>query len=174
MYPIKYFIAKVLYRLRNHDKETISAYFRRAGMSIGDGCNICCNIMNTEPYLITIGNNVTVSGDVKFTTHDNSISKVLVDKTDICGPIKIGNNCFIGQGAMILLGVTLADDIIVAAGSVVTKSFNESRIIIAGNPARKIGTWDTFADKYKDSAVNLTGLSSEGRKEIVIKNQVFK
>ena len=62
MYPVKYFFAKVMYRLRHRDKETISAYFRKAGMTIGKGCNICCNIMNTEPYLITIGDNVTISG----------------------------------------------------------------------------------------------------------------
>ena len=79
--------------------------------------------MNTEPYLVSIGNNVTISGGVRLTTHDNSISKVLPNKTDICGTITIGGNCFIGRGAHLLLGVSLADNIIVAAGSVVTKSF---------------------------------------------------
>ena len=174
MYPVKYFLTKVLYKLRRNDKETVSAYFRRQGMTIGKGCNICCNIMNTEPYLITIGDNVTVSGGVKFTTHDNSISKVLGDKTDICVPIKIGNNCFIGRGSMILLGVHLADNIIVAAGSVVTKSFAESRIIIAGNPAKKIGTWDSFAERYKDKAVRLKGLSAEDREAMIKQNLVLK
>lgn len=85
----KIFFAKVHYKLRHNDKEVISALFRKAGMKIGDGYNICCNIMNTEPYLITIGNNVTISGGVRLLTHDYSISKVLEDKTDICGPISV-------------------------------------------------------------------------------------
>ena len=52
--------------------------------------------------------------------------------------IKIGENCWIGMNAMILPGVHLANHIIVGAGSVVTKSFEEENIIIAGNPAKKI------------------------------------
>ncbi len=66
MYPIQYFFTKVMFKLRHNDKETISDYFRKAGMKIGQDCNICCNIMNTEPYLITIGNNVTISGGGKI------------------------------------------------------------------------------------------------------------
>ena len=99
---------------------------------------------------------------------------MLSDKTDICGPITIGNNCFIGRNSMILLGVHLADNIIVAAGSVVTKSFAESRIIIAGNPAKKIGTWDSFAERYKDKAVRLKGLSAEDREAMIKQNLVLK
>lgn len=38
------------------------------------------------------------------------------------GPIKIGNNCFIGFGATILPNVTVGDDCIIAAGSMVTKN----------------------------------------------------
>lgn len=64
----------------------------------------------------------------------------------------IGNNCFIGERSTLLYGVTLADNIIVAAGSVVVDSFLNERIIIGGNPARVIGTWDKFFEKSKDSA----------------------
>lgn len=174
MNAIGYFFAKVLYRVMHRDKEIISSYFRKHGMAIGTGCNICCNILNSEPYLVSIGNNVTISGGVKLTTHDNSISKVLKDKTDICGAIKIGNNCFIGRGTIILLGVTLADDIIVAAGSVVTKSFNESEIIIGGNPAKKIGYWEDFSKKYKNVSVNLKGLSAKDREREIKKHIIQK
>ena len=46
--------------------------------------------------------------------------------------------------------MTIADNVIVAAGSVVTKSINESKVIVAGNPARIISTWDSFYEKNKD------------------------
>ena len=52
--------------------------------------------------------------------------------------VKIGNNCWIGMNAMILPGVELGDNTIVGAGSVVTKSFSEGMIVIAGNPAKVI------------------------------------
>ncbi|MGL5001213.1 MAG: sugar O-acetyltransferase [Cetobacterium sp.] len=52
-------------------------------------------------------------------------------------PVKIGNNVWIGGRAVITPGVTLGDNVVVAAGSVVTKSFPDN-VIIGGNPARII------------------------------------
>lgn len=148
MYEIRYWLAKLQYKLRGNDKEVMSKYFRKAGMRIGGGCNICCNIMTPEAYLIDIGDDVTIAGNVVFVTHDNSIIKIDPKCANLFGYIKIGNNCFIGQNTTLLYGVSLADNIIVAAGSVVANSFTEQRIIVAGNPARKIGTWDEF---YKNN-----------------------
>jgi acetyltransferase-like isoleucine patch superfamily enzyme len=54
-------------------------------------------------------------------------------------PVIIGNNCWIGANAVILPGVVLGDNVVVAAGSVVTKSF-ESNVIVAGVPAKVIKT----------------------------------
>lgn len=50
----------------------------------------------------------------------------------------IGNKCWIGMNSMILPGVKLGDNTIVGAGSVVTKSFPEGNVVIAGNPAKVI------------------------------------
>jgi Serine acetyltransferase len=50
----------------------------------------------------------------------------------------IGDNVFIGPGARVLGGITIADGIVIGANSVVTQSFNETNITIAGAPARKI------------------------------------
>lgn len=52
-------------------------------------------------------------------------------------PITIGDNCWIGSDATIIGGVTLGDNVVVGAGSVVTKSFGDN-VVIAGNPARVI------------------------------------
>jgi hypothetical protein len=53
-------------------------------------------------------------------------------------PIHIAENCWIGANAVILPGVNLKARTIVGAGSVVTKSFEEGNVIIAGNPAKII------------------------------------
>lgn len=61
-------------------------------------------------------------------------------KTDIkkhdksSGPVKIGKNCWIGCNSIILPGISIGDNVIIAAGAVVTKSFG-SNIVLAGNPA---------------------------------------
>ena len=75
MNEIGYLIAKIKYKIKNGDKEVVNNYFRNAGIKIGENCTICCNIMSAEPYLIEIGNYVTISGNVVFVTHDNSVSK---------------------------------------------------------------------------------------------------
>lgn len=54
------------------------------------------------------------------------------------GAPRIGNNVFIGPGAVIIGRIEIADDIAIGANSFVTKSFKEPGITIAGLPARKI------------------------------------
>lgn len=174
MWIIKYILIKILCKLKGGDKEVINDYYRRAGMKIGKGCNICCDIMTAEPFLVEIGENVTISGSVKLLTHDNCISKVIPGTTDMFGPIKIGNNCFLGAGSTILYGVELADNIIVAAGSVVTKSFKEGGAVLAGNPARVITTWDKLAEKSKEYAISVRGLSGKDRENKIKSNLLRK
>lgn len=57
-------------------------------------------------------------------------------------PVTIGNDCWIGAGAIILGGVTLGDNVTVAAGAVVTRSF-PGDCIIGGVPARVIRKFNT-------------------------------
>lgn len=52
-------------------------------------------------------------------------------------PIKIGNNAWFGGNVTILPGVTLGDNVVVAAGAVVTKSFGDN-VVLGGNPAKVI------------------------------------
>ncbi len=163
---IGYAIAKLLSKLRREkNKETINKYFIKQGVNLvgggGTGTHINCNIAVNEPHLISIGEGTTVAGNVEFVTHDNSISKVIPNCTDLFGRITIGNNCFIGARSVIMYGVTIADNVIVAAGSVVTKSVNESNVIVAGNPAKVISTWDKFAEKSKNYAWDLNSVSRQ-------------
>ncbi len=157
---VGYFLAKVLGKLRcDKNKETLNRWFMRQGVNLvggGKGTYINSNIAINEPHLITIGTGTTIAGNVEFVTHDNSISKVLSDTTDLFGKIIIGNNCFIGARSVILYGVTIADNVIVAAGSVVTKSINDNNVIVAGNPAKIVSTWKHFAEKSKDYAWDLS------------------
>ena len=53
-----------------------------------------------------------------------------------------------------LYGVSIPNNTIVAAGSVVTKSISEERVILGGNPAKVISTWDKFYDKNKNKGIS--------------------
>lgn len=168
---IKPVIKKIIARL--YGGERLINYLRSSGMKIGDNCRIFSDISTSESYLVEIGDNTTISGDVTFITHDASIEKVLPDVTDVFGRINIGRNCFIGNGATIMYGVTLADSTIVAAGSVVTKSVKESGKIIGGNPAKIISDFDTFAEKAEKYAVNIRGLTEEQKKKLLENDEIL-
>lgn len=75
-----------------------------------------------------IGNNVQLHGN-------NCIGNNGID-LDNCP--KIGDNVEIGYGATIIGNIEIADGIIIGANSLVNKSFQESNVVIAGNPARVI------------------------------------
>ncbi len=62
---------------------------------------------------------------------------------DFFGKIKIGNNVYIGNNSLIMPGVTIADDVMIGAGSVVTKSVPKGKIV-AGNLAKEICTIEEF------------------------------
>ena len=85
---------------------------------------------------IHLGRNSFIAPNVGIITanHDlNDLSKH-IDGKDVV----IGDNCWIGMNSVILPGVTLGNGVIVGAGSVVTKSFEEERCVVAGNPAKII------------------------------------
>ena len=137
------------------------------GMRIGNNCRIFSDLTLSEPYLVSIGDNVTISTNCYFLTHDNSVIKFMDNATDIMGEIVIGDNCFIGANAIILPGISLAKGTIVGAGAVVCKSINEEGCVIAGNPAKIVSSTLTMKHKYADLVFNLRGLNKAERKYFI-------
>jgi acetyltransferase-like isoleucine patch superfamily enzyme len=84
---------------------------------------------------ITIGDYTQIAPNVIIVSANHDVYD---SRKHISEPIKIGKYCWIGAGAKIMPGVEIGDWTIVAAGAVVTKSFQEGYCIIAGVPAKKI------------------------------------
>lgn len=161
----------ILQLLRRDSSNAKIDFYREVGYQIGDRCRIFSDLTSAEPYLVLIGNNVTISTGCIFLTHDNSIIKVSEGKyTDLFGKIEIGNDCFIGANSIILPGVKLEDRTIVAAGSVVTKSVNKSGQIIGGNPAKVIGQCVHFLEKNSGKAFDCKGKNRKERRSTIEMN----
>jgi acetyltransferase-like isoleucine patch superfamily enzyme len=105
-----------------------------------------CRVMGfpnfgSEPFLISIAQKVTISFDVVFVTHDGGTcvfrDEQGFEETIKYGRITIRENCFIGARAVILPGVEIGPDSIVAAGAVVTRDV-PPQSIVAGVPARVV------------------------------------
>lgn len=122
-----------------------AAAARFFGVEVGENCRIYSGNFGSEPWLISIGNHVTVTGGVSFLTHDGStwLVKDTKGRRYRYAPIRVGSHVFIGINAIILPGVEIGDQVIVGAGAVVTKSV-PAGVIVAGNPARQIGSYAEF------------------------------
>ncbi|MBN6515107.1 acyltransferase [Acinetobacter pittii] len=118
-------------------------------------------MFGSEPWLITLGNNVYITSGCQFVTHDGGtlILRQRDPKLEITSPIKIGNNVYIGINSTILPGVEIGDNVIVGAGSIVTKSL-ESNNVYAGIPAKKIKTLDEYYHKLKENSLEIGHLSA--------------
>ncbi len=143
-------IIKILINFIQHRKNPVS-YAKKIGVNIGKNCRIIGpQVWGSESYLITLGDNVNISFDCAFITHDGAISIIKKDpkyrNVLKFGKINIGSNCFIGCRSTIMPGVTIGDYSIVAAGSVVTKDIPSGEIW-GGNPAKFIQTTEKYAEK---------------------------
>ena len=85
---------------------------------------------------IEIGRGTYIAPNVGIITSNHNIRNL--DLHDEAREVKLGERCWIGMNSVILPGVILGNEVIVGAGSVVTKSFPEDRCVVAGNPAKII------------------------------------
>nr|WP_270521496.1 acyltransferase [Megamonas funiformis] len=110
--------------------------FKGAKLNLGSGF-FNSNIKIRCHERIEIGENVAISHDV--TIMDSDAHEGLWEGYEKTKPIKIGNHVWIGTRVTILKGVTIGDNAIIAAGSVVTKDV-PNNTIVAGVPAKVIKT----------------------------------
>lgn len=147
-------------------------YLQKRGCTIGDSVILYCGVdsFGSEPYLITIGNNVTITNGVRLLTHDGGmrvISKLYGVKWDKFGKIVIGNNVFIGIDSIIMPNVTIGDNCIIGAGSVVTSSC-ESNFVYAGVPARKICSITEYYNKNKTKVDETRGMNPSDKEQYLL------
>lgn len=139
----------------------------RAGMKVGQNCSIQPGVVfdYSHCWLIQIGNHVTIAPEAYLLAHDAS-SKPAIGYTRV-GTIVIEDQAFIGARAVIMPGVRIGIGSIVAAGSVVTKSVPDYTIV-AGNPAKPIGSVEDYFIKMKKLEENVPKYDSS----FTIKNGV--
>lgn len=149
--------------------ERICKFFRKRGVTIGRGCDICKKVsFGSEPYLITIGDNVRLTDGVKFITHDGGIwvlrNTEQLTEADIFGTIEIGNNVHIGMNTIIMPDVSIGNNVIIGCGAVVTKDIPDNSVAV-GVPARVIESIDEYYLKNKDKCDMTKKFSFENKKK---------
>lgn len=153
-------------RLCNPSGDEWAAWLKRRGIlyAIGEQCSIQTNVTITDPAYTRLGNNVRLTGCILF-GHDGSVNmlnRAYGLKLDRVGKIDIRDHVFVGHGAIILPGVTIGPNAIVAAGSVVNRDVPPNSIV-AGAPARVVGDIDQLVARLQDATARLPWIDTLNR-----------
>jgi len=154
------------------DQYSISqVYQKQYGIKFGKNVRITGRpTWGTEPYLIEIGDNVTITQNVAFHTHDGGVGlfRGKYPGINVFGRIKIGDNVFIGSHTIFLPGVEIGDNVIIGAGSIVSKNIPSNSVAV-GVPARVIKSIEDYKEEILRKAVYINSRGNKRKAEILSK-----
>lgn len=135
-------------------------YLRSKGVQIGEGCVFrhrdTIRIDVSRPSLITIGNHVRCNMNFQLLTHDYG-AKVFTHKyndfINSSGKVNIGNNIYFGTNVVVLKGVSIGDNCVIGAGSIVSKSIPANSVAV-GCPAKVVCTIDEYYERRKKACID--------------------
>jgi acetyltransferase-like isoleucine patch superfamily enzyme len=158
-----------IYALLDHE-----GYAKWIGVNMGENVRIYGNsfiMFGSEPWAITLGNNVHITQKVAFITHDGGtlLFRDKIPNLEITKPIFIGDNVYIGIKSIIMPGVKIGNNCIIAAGSIVTKNIPENSVY-GGIPAKFIKSTDDYLDKIKKESLNLGHLKGKEKDKALRKH----
>lgn len=138
-------------------------YAKKIGVNFGEELHLYGNISwGTEPWIITIGNNVHITDGVKFITHDGGtlLYRNRVPDLEITKPITIGNDVYIGNNVLLMPGVNVGNNVVIGAGAIVTKDIPNNSVAV-GVPAKVIKTADDYFAKLQEESLHLGHLKGQ-------------
>lgn len=147
---------KLFVRLKKRGRSLVKKFFikgknqehnERTDIKIGTNVDLINSFLDYSfGHLITIGNDVTIT-NATILAHDASTKKELGYSK--IGRVDIGNNVFIGYGAIVLPNTRIGNKVIVGAGTVVAKNVPDNSVVV-GNPMRIVSTYDEYMEKNKE------------------------
>jgi len=123
-----------------HPLHAINAGRDYSRLSIGNNVFVGCNVLFDLKDRIEIGDNVTLSMNVVLSTH-TEVGRIPLARLfpPTTAPVRIHRNVYVGTGAIILQGVSIGPDAVVAAGAVVRRDV-APLTVVGGIPARALRT----------------------------------
>ncbi|MAP95523.1 MAG: capsule biosynthesis protein CapG [Ponticaulis sp.] len=150
-------------------------FAKEYGVNFGPRCRFIAPRVETfgsEPYLIEIGEHVSISEGVRFITHDGGVWPLRelyphLSNIDLIDKITIEDNVFIGMKVTILPGVKIGKNSIIGTGSVVTKNI-PANSVAAGTPAKVLSTLDVYLSKHEMRFVKCRNLTRKDKRQFLL------
>lgn len=122
-------------------------------VKIGNNTSIGQNLhMISDEQPLVIGDNCTLSGNVFISNTEHSYMEIgthIMDQARRCDKTRIGNNCFVGYGAVIMAGAIVGSQCIIGANAVVKRGVYPDNCVLAGVPAKIIKKFDDNTEKWE-------------------------
>lgn len=146
-------------------------YFRGLGAEIGPDVEIYGAHLFTfgsEPYLVSIGRDVTISHDVDFITHDGGLRVARAEHPGafLYGRIQIGDGCFLGAHSVFLPGASVGAGSVIGAGAVVSGKIPPG-VVAAGTPARPVKPVTEYVESKRQLWLDTSGLSAAEKRALL-------
>ena len=147
------------------------AFARKIGVQVGDNCRFLKTHPRTfgsEPYLTKIGNHVTITAGVRFINHDGGMWIFRDQEPDIelFGTITIGDNVFIGMNTLILPGVSIGNNCVIGAGSIVTRNIEDNSVAV-GVPAKRLKSVDEYRESVDERILQIRGMKPIEKRKLL-------
>lgn len=134
-------------------------YLRKHGVRVGKNVrfrNPAHTVIDlTRPCLIEFGNDIDINDNFTILTHDFGsfvFRNVFKDFVNSSGKVIIGNNIVFGHNVTVLKGVSIGDNCIIGAGSLITKSIPPNSVVV-GSPAKVLCSLDDYYSKRKSEQI---------------------
>jgi acetyltransferase-like isoleucine patch superfamily enzyme len=164
---MKSILSRLIFKIKLERADEYSkpaVYAKYLKVNFGKNVRITGEIyFGSEPYLITIGNDVTITQGVTFHNHDGGVGifRKKYPGINVFKPITVGNNVFIGSNSTLMPGIAIGNNVVIGASSVVTRDIPDNSVV-AGVPAKFIRS----VDEYEQSVLNHATYISESNLEL--------
>lgn len=138
-------------RVRIYPGARIEVLGNNASITFEENISVGQNLHITSGTHLVIGKNTTIAENVFISSIGHQYEKIdthIMDQPNIILETKIGENCFIGYGAVIQVGTVLGKHCVVGSNSVVKGEFDDYSVI-AGVPARVIKKYNPISSKWQ-------------------------